>query len=161
MIKSSSDSVQVVQAYVDKADILDRVLGVENSEYVGKAVAHFEKALDLDRRNTYVMLRLAEIALRRERMDVASRWLQALFSSGPSLSYQARAHVLAGILAAEAQKDSGAAEAHFKRAAVVSADLESDVAQLLEMLSVPGADIRGYWTLYEGAIEHLSSERKS
>ena len=125
IIKHSTEVGEVVDAYLEKADILDRHLAEADPSYTLKAILHFEKALQYDKRNAYAMLRLAEIALRNRQFQKAAEWLKRVLAVDPTPEQMAQTHILGGILCAEAQRDPTTAMANFRKAAVNASKVEA------------------------------------
>ncbi|MDP7113498.1 MAG: tetratricopeptide repeat protein, partial [Myxococcota bacterium] len=71
IIKYARSADQVIDAYLQKGDILEEKLG-----YSDKAALHYEKVLMYDKTNHLAMLRLSEIALSREDLDKARKWAE-------------------------------------------------------------------------------------
>ncbi len=148
VIKYSPEPGQVADAYIRKGDILYNHLAPLDPSYVGKAVLHYEKAVTYDRRNTYAMLRLAEIALEGRKFQKAQEWLRWVLGVEPEGQTLARTLVLGGVLCAEALKDTDAALANFNKAATAWPDLAEHLDRLAGELSSAPGNLEQFLRLY-------------
>jgi len=130
MIKHASDLADVVDAYLCKADILDTRLVPTNPTYLPKAVRHYMKAVEYDRRNVYAMLRLAEISLKTLQYTQADDWLRRALALEPPPYQLAQTWLLGGVLCAEVQHNQPRALAIFQKAA----ELAPQVGEKLDLL---------------------------
>lgn len=154
MIKHAADLADVVDAYLRKADILDFKLAPENPSYLPKAVRHYVKAVEYDRRNVYAMLRLAEISLKTLQYTQADDWLRRALALEPPPYQRAQTWLLGGILCAEVQQNLERARAIFGKAA----ELEPGVAARMEALEAaiarsPG-NLEGLLKLYHEILPY-------
>lgn len=117
VIKHARELGDVVDAYLKKADILDFKLSPGNPSYLPKAVRHYVKAVEYDRRNVYAMLRLAEISLRTLQYTQADDWLRRVLALEPAPYQRAQTLMLGGILCAEVQHNQEKALNIFAKAA--------------------------------------------
>jgi len=127
IIKYAKSAEQVIDAYLQKGDILEEKLG-----YSDKAALHYEKVLMYDKTNHLAMLRLSEIALSREDLDKARKWAEVgerTASEADDTKGIVRSKLLQAI-AAKATGEDGAA--HAEAAISQASDERSSVEDVVK-----------------------------
>ncbi|HNH49118.1 MAG TPA: tetratricopeptide repeat protein, partial [Myxococcota bacterium] len=130
IIYHTQDLGEVTQAYVEKGVILDGRMGLTDN-----AVQHLEKALQLDPNQPAALIRLAEIALRRQDWATAGGLMSRL-GAVPSGGMLPVASTLIRAVVAQAGGDTGMARGLYAEAR----GMESPLAAKLKELSIDAPD---------------------
>ncbi|MFM7202295.1 MAG: hypothetical protein ACKO6N_16050 [Myxococcota bacterium] len=157
VIKHARELGDVVEAYLKKADILDFKLSPGNPSYLPKAVRHYVKAVEYDRRNVYAMLRLAEISLRTLQYTQADDWLRRVLALEPASYQRAQTLMLGAILCAEVQHNQEKALNIFAKAAEAEPSLLEKQELLAAAVSRSPGNLVALLELFHALLPYRTS----